>query len=445
MGKHHHNNRLRSSNPAQSQSSSTPTATKPTDSFIQSSVVNQLFIPAAQASHNPNHHQQPPTLNLEKAHYDDFDSNDAYYNSEHATDLLGNWDCGFDFDVALSGGKSLRLLPDVTTAASGLGDKIPGFRTSTTFLYTLRQNLQLSCAVIAPDSPSLSPFGTMSNSSSTYLPSLSPLSQSTTLTPTASSTADSSSSQPATPASAIATTTQDADPLAEIPPLTTSLSSSDEETVAALKLLADSLAQDRQRAASAVIYNPFSLSGAIVIFGIVFQYMYTTTSDLPLIFTTFCGILSALLVAVRMVIGPYIDIAESVNWKWLGDKSEVLVTRFGDDIIGMVVWEILSGAALGEGAATGKKGKKRKEAVLRGWTVRKRERGRGCGRDLIEETIRILGSERGVDAVRWDEDGIYAKRVLPSIFNGPFNKRDKRARQLLEEVVKEQGLGGRKK
>ncbi len=37
-------------------------------------------------------------------------------------------------------------------------------------------------------------------------------------------------------------------------------------------------------------------------------------------------------------------------------------------------------------------------------------------------------------------------RVLPSIFNGAFERREARARKLLEEVVRAQGgVGGRKR
>lgn len=213
--------------------------------------------------------------------------------------------------------------------------------------------------------------------STSALPLPSPLSNSTILTPPSSG-------------SSTAPETQNSDRLSDLPPLSTYVATSPDEKVAALKLIADSIAQQRQVASRAVIYHPLSVSIAIAILAVMGQYFYTGPSSLALIGTTFLGVLMALLISVRWLAGPYLELAERIGWKWLGE-SEFLVTKFGEDVIGTLVFDIK------------REGRKRKKGVLRAWTVRMRERGRGVGRGLLEEAVRILISEKGCDGAVWEE------------------------------------------
>ena len=106
----------------------------------------------------------------------------------------------------------------------------------------------------------------------------------------------------------------------------------------------------------------------------------------------------AFLIGVRYLAGPYLALAESVGWEWLEkDGSEVVVMKFGEDIIGTLIFAVVSEAVKGK--------KKRKRGVFRAWTIRRRERRRGCGRGVLEEGVKVL-SGRGVEGVSWEEDGI---------------------------------------
>ena len=149
-----------------------------------------------------------------------------------------------------------------------------------------------------------------------------------------------------------------------------------------------------------MIYHPISVGVAIAILGIMGQYFYTGPSSLALIGTTFLGVLMALLISVRLLAGPYLELAERIGWKWLGE-SEILVTRFGEDIIGTLVFEVK------------REGRKRKKGVLRAWTVRMRERGRGVGKGLLEEVVKVLVTEKGCDGAVWEE-GNPCKSIGPS-------------------------------
>ncbi|KAL9118602.1 MAG: hypothetical protein Q9187_004849 [Circinaria calcarea] len=162
------------------------------------------------------------------------------------------------------------------------------------------------------------------------------------------------------------------------------------------------------------------------------QYFYTGPSSLALIGTTSFGIIMTLLISVRWLAGPYLELAEKIGWKWLGE-SEVLVTKFGEGIIGTVVFEVK------------REGRKRKKGVLRAWTVRMRERGRGVGRGLLEEVVRVLMAEKGCEGVVWEEGNPYLDRVLPAIFNGGFERKEEKAQRLLEELEEAQLSRGKKR
>lgn len=126
----------------------------------------------------------------------------------------------------------------------------------------------------------------------------------------------------------------------------------------------------------------------------------------------------AVLLTVRALVGPYLEAAEKIGWKWLGD-GEVLVTRFGEDVIGTLVFEVrevgkeegASGSG-GKGKSKGK-AKGRRKGVLRGWTVKLRFRGKTVGRGLIEDGVRILVEERGCETVEWAEDHARELPALP--------------------------------
>ncbi|KAL9005799.1 MAG: hypothetical protein Q9188_001417 [Gyalolechia gomerana] len=75
-----------------------------------------------------------------------------------------------------------------------------------------------------------------------------------------------------------------------------------------------------------------------------------------------------------------------------------------------------------------------------------RYRGNGVGRGLLEEGVRvavqrgcILGGGKGVE---FEGGHANSHRVLPEMFNRGFERSERRARAVLEEVVAEVG-GGR--
>lgn len=186
------------------------------------------------------------------------------------------------------------------------------------------------------------------------------------------------------------------DPLAGVPELGSYSTSDPAEITAALKLVADSVAQQRQIASRALIFNPLNIVVYTVVLAIMAQYMYHgSRSDWTLIFTTGAGITMAFLVAVRGATGGYLELAEKVGINLI-EGADVLVTKFGEEIIGTV---ILAKAPV-ESSGKRRKGYK---GEIRGWAVRIRYRGKGVGTDLLADAVEEL-KNKGVESIEFSDD-----------------------------------------
>ncbi|KAL2075955.1 hypothetical protein VTL71DRAFT_898 [Oculimacula yallundae] len=244
-------------------------------------------------------------------------------------------------------------------------------------------------------------------------------------------------------------------PLDGIPPLTTTLLTSKTDQIAALKLVADSIAQQRQFAARAIIFHPLTLSAYILLLGLISQFLYKTRGDLGILFTTGAGVTMACLVAVRGATGGYLALAEGLNWDFVrneeGEEDCIVGSRYGEELIGALVLRLERGSGVGGngGGANGKRrvkgGKSGGNGVVRAWTVRNRYRGKGVGTELLEEAVRITREKLGRDAgVGFAAEHANSKMILPGIFNGGFKRREGKAGRMLANVV-DGASGSRKK
>lgn len=231
-----------------------------------------------------------------------------------------------------------------------------------------------------------------------------------------------------------------ADPLADIPPLTTNILTQDAEKIAALKLIADSIAQQRQFASSSIIFHPLTIALWIGLLGIVSQFLYKDRSDLGLLATTSAGVTMACLIAVRGATGKFLEFAEALKWSFLrneetGEEDTVIGSKFGEEMIGAAVLRL-------ERSGSGKGRKKGGRGIVRAWTVRIKYRNKGVGTELLEEAVRITREKLGASAeIGFAQEHANAKMVLPEMFNGGFRKREKKAAKRLESVLE----GGKKK
>ncbi|KAE9371377.1 hypothetical protein N431DRAFT_410028 [Stipitochalara longipes BDJ] len=315
---------------------------------------------------------------------------------------------------------SLQTVTDFTVA-------VPGFKTSAAFFSFLRANLVL-------------PSSTLNSNTST--PLLDPSSSQTLppLFPSSLATMTSNAEDEVVPAP---------NPLEGVPPLVTKQLTDEDDKVAALKLIADSIAQQRQQASRAVIFHPLTLAGYILLLAIISNFIYKSRSDIGIIATTSAGVTMACLVAIRGLTGGYLNLAEEFNWKFAtnedGDEDIIIGSRYGEEIIGATILR-LEGKGNGSGKKKTKSAKTGGKGVVRAWTVRVKYRGKGVGTELLEEAVKITREKLGNSAeIGFAAEHANSKMILPETFNASFRKREARAAKALETVVESMDTGSKKK
>ncbi|KAK4191960.1 hypothetical protein QBC35DRAFT_485196 [Podospora australis] len=296
---------------------------------------------------------------------------------------------------------------------------MPGLKTSTAFFTFLRANLVL-------------PHSAMSSNVST---------------PNLRATRPPSPSPPASTQAPVIDDLEDDD----IPPLSLEVLTEKSDKIAALKLVADSIAQQRQQAASYAIFHPLSLAGLFAVLAGVYRYAHTQDIGTQLMFLG--GTLMAYMLAIRYATSGYLRAAEALNWDWLldpssGEEDLIIGTRFGKEIIGATVLRLeRPGRPSSSDASSHKRHKARGslssfkggKGVIRAWTVRLRYRRRGVGGDMLREAVKIT-RERcgGRDAeVGFAKEHANSVMVLPEMFNKGFRRGEMRAARVLEGIVSE--------
>lgn len=237
-------------------------------------------------------------------------------------------------------------------------------------------------------------------------------------------------------------------PLDGIPTLTTTVLDTEDDKIKALKLVADSIAQQRQIAAQAIIFHPLTLTLYALVIGIVTKWQYRDTSDMGLLGTTLAGVTMACLVAVRAATAGYLHTAEEFNWSFArndeGEEDVIIGSRYGEELIGALILRIERAPHSSGSPRKGKSGKKGGKGVVRAWTTKVRYRGTGVGTEMLEEAVRETRGKLGNSAeVGFAKEHANAKMILPEMFNGEFRRRERRAAGALDAMV--EGVRGKKR
>ncbi|KAK3398561.1 hypothetical protein B0T20DRAFT_212204 [Sordaria brevicollis] len=346
---------------------------------------------------------------------------------------------------------------------------VPGLKTSAAFFTFLRANLVLPHSgglSSSPSTPYLEPYAARPPP----LPPLPPLSRS----PSSSSSSSTKSKfklKPTTMASSSPPNTikgsNGADiNLDDIPPLTLSVLTTRPQKADALKLIADSIAQQRQQASYHLITHPLLASILFGTLGVVYQFCPQPDWGTTLMLLS--GVVMTYLMTIRYFTSGYIRLAEAMSWDFLanpssetvdGEKEEDLVlgTYYGEELIGALVLRLEPAAnSRSSSPSTCGSAKLRKShsrhnsfsaktkslkggrGVIRAWTTKLRYRGRGVGRDLLVEAVRLTREKCGKEA----EVGFAAEHanancgeVLPEWFCKGFRRGERRAAGSLEGVL----------
>jgi GNAT superfamily N-acetyltransferase len=185
------------------------------------------------------------------------------------------------------------------------------------------------------------------------------------------------------------------------PPLTFTVPT-ETELPPAYKLLTDSIAQQRATATRAILYSrPNITFPPLVAVAALLLHRYDPTTALILA----AGVAIAVFSACGYLTHDYVDRAEASATKSGFEKTmlgrrEVLVAKWGEEIIGMVVFER----------------KKGRDALVYGWTVRLRYRGKGIGKALLEKVVEITDGK-----VAFAENHASMKFLPLSLFLSPFS------------------------
>lgn len=235
-------------------------------------------------------------------------------------------------------------------------------------------------------------------------------------------------------------------------PVTILFSKKEGDTRAALRLIADSVLQQRRTAVQAVLFHPYVLAVTSLVFLSSLKILYTgSPSDLILMMAVWIiyGMI-ALLVIGRLVKG-YDDIFEKVgDWSWLSESSvsgvshkrdEVLVAQSEGEIVGVLVLRMartVTGAGTpgvpSSGIRSRRKSSARWTGIIRAWTVREPDRFEGIGLRLLEEAVANCRL-RSLDGPIFAADHANSARVLPQVLNGVFEKQEVWAQTALERTI----------
>ncbi|OAQ96450.1 hypothetical protein LLEC1_00983 [Akanthomyces lecanii] len=226
----------------------------------------------------------------------------------------------------------------------------------------------------------------------------------------------------------------------QIPELTYTVAQTTEEKRDALRLVADTIAQQRQVASTSIIFHPAVLAPFLaVLAGLV----YRSGRDLVGAVILVSGVIVAYLASVQYYTYFYLQRAENFNWRNFitpsADKPEqqdtVMFARYGDNIIATVVLR-LDGAKNSSKKALPLRGKG-STARIRAWATRLRYRGTGIGGDMLREAVAFARSSLGPAAdIEFSYPNAHTVDTTRH-FTAPFARREKRAQQALAQAIKD--------
>jgi ribosomal protein S18 acetylase RimI-like enzyme len=167
--------------------------------------------------------------------------------------------------------------------------------------------------------------------------------------------------------------------MSNLPPLSIHLSSAPRELSGALRLVTDSIAQQRQTLSRSILSSPLFLAPSLAL---VFAVSYLNRREPAMAAILGSGVCIALLSTIRMVGAGYIEEAERIGREGMevlkDEATTTVVATWGEKVIGVAVV---------------------RDGELWAWTVQLKYRRMGLGRDLLARAVEEVGKDglsRGV-------------------------------------------------
>ena len=212
----------------------------------------------------------------------------------------------------------------------------------------------------------------------------------------------------------------------------------------ALRLIADSVAQQRQATAKALVLHPFSVMATLLLTGTLARYC-----SLRVLFTISTSLVVFALAGLFWITKDYLTLAANINAEWLENPTRtynvdqknhnsnsngnsngikkhakcedptILVSRLGEEVVGALVLRVV---------------KRERKAYFRAWTVESSHRGSGIGSRLLEEGVKIAWG-KGARCMEFDNAHANSYRALLPEFNGVFEEQEVKAKTLLTELL----------
>ncbi|KMP08788.1 hypothetical protein CIRG_08470 [Coccidioides immitis RMSCC 2394] len=328
------------------------------------------------------------------------------------------------------------------------GDQVPGLLIPLAFLSSLRANLQI-CAADQEDIYSPSTPISILNTPKTLNPS-SRFSRHPLSTELSSDDATIHISSDPAYLDEKTSYASEIDPLLADLPIQISQATTEEDTAAALELIAESISQQRQMAAKAIIFHPLILAVSILFFLTSVKLLYTgSLSDVILMMSTWVGYSVMLLLIVKSMLRGYSDVIERVgSWPWLSGNSitgashkrdEILVAKENGEVVGVLVLRIAKAMTSPDMLGVRPRSSRRKSSarwtgIIRAWTVKRTYRFRGIGTRLLTDVVANCRL-RTLDGPIFADDHANSVKPLPMMFNTVFEKQEKWARAFLEQII----------
>ncbi|KAJ6789379.1 hypothetical protein PWT90_00932 [Aphanocladium album] len=225
----------------------------------------------------------------------------------------------------------------------------------------------------------------------------------------------------------------------EIPQLTYNIAQTIDEKRDALRLVADTIAQQRQVASTNIIFHPAVLGPFVALLaGLVYRGRNDWVGAMILI----SGVIVAYLASIQYYTYNYLQRAESFNWKAFitpstGNPEQqdiVMYARYGDNVIATLVLRL-------EKAKNSSKTASRQpgdgsNAQIRAWATRLRYRNAGIGGDMLREAVTLARDSLG-SAVAINFSNPHAHTIdTMQPFTAPFRRREVRAEKALAQAIK---------